>query len=298
MSIKYFTLNNGNKIPAISIVGTGTQWYKTDRSGPVDEKLVEQLEYALSLPGVVHIDIAENYGTYRELGLALKNSKKPREEIWITDKFSKISKTPREALEQSLKVIGVEYVDLYLIHDPFYDQSNPGYDILQAWKYLEELYKEGKAKNIGVSNWRVEDFEKLLPVAEVKPAVNQIEFSAFLQNQTPGIYDYAKTHGIQLEAYSPLAPLSTRKGETGPFYDLLDELTKKYNKDAGSILLNWVYSVGVLPVTTSSKKERIASADKVFEFELDDEDVKKITKLGQQHATVRQYWKPQYDQYN
>lgn len=295
--MKYFTLNNGNEIPAISIVGTGTQWYKSDKS-VFNDKLVEQLSNALSLPGVVHVDIAENYGTYRELGAALKTTTKPREEIWITDKFSKIAKTPKEALYESLKVMGVDYVDLYLIHDPFYDTTKPGYDIVQAWKYMEELYKEGKAKNIGVSNWGVKDFQKVLPNAEIKPVVNQIEFSAFLQNQTPGIYDYAKEHGILLEAYSPLGPLSKKNGESDPFYDYLEGLSKKYNKDTGLILLNWVYSTGVLPVTTSSKKERIEAANTVFEFQLEDAEVRKITELGAAHSTLRQYWKPQYDQYN
>jgi diketogulonate reductase-like aldo/keto reductase len=295
--MKYFTLSNGNKIPAISVIGTGTQWYKTDRSY-FNDNLVEQLLIALSLPGVVHIDTAENYGTHRELGEALKKTTKSRDDIWITDKYSKIGKNPKEALYESLKLLGVDYVDLYLIHDPFYDEKKPGYDIIQAWKYLEELYKEGKAKNIGVSNWRVEDFEKLLPVAEVKPVVNQIEFSAFLQNQTPGIYEYAKEKNILLEAYSPLTPLSLRNGETGPFYDYLDELSKKYNQDAGVVLLNWVYSRGVLPVTTSSKKERIEKANGVFEFQLELEEVNKITQLGEQHPTVRQYWTEQYNKYN
>ncbi|CDR38487.1 CYFA0S02e02212g1_1 [Cyberlindnera fabianii] len=295
--MQYFTLSNGSKIPAVSIIGTGTQWFNAERVG-FNQKLVEQLEYALSLPGVVHVDIAENYGTYPELGAALKSTTKAREDIWITDKFSKIVSTPREALESSLKVLGVDYVDLYLIHDPFYDSEKPGYDIVQAWKYLEELYKEGKCKNIGVSNWRVEDLEKVLAIAEIKPVVNQIEYSAFLQNQTPGIYDYCQKNGIQLEAYGPLGPLTTRNGESGEFYDYVDELSNKYGKNSGLILLRWVYQRGVLPVTTSSKKERIAEANTIFDFELTDEEADKITKLGESHPNVRQFWIPQYSQYD
>lgn len=294
MPLQYFTLNNGNKIPAISIFGTGTAWFKTDES-KINSDLIKLAEYVLSLPGVVHIDAAEVYRTSPELGKALANSKKPREEIWITEKFSKLRKTPREALEYSLKTLSIDYVDLYLLHDPFYTEEKPGYDVVQAWKYLEELYKEGKAKNIGVSNFRKEDLQKILEVAEIKPVVNQIEYSAFLQNQTPGIYDFAKQNNILLEAYSPLGPITAVKDKSGPFYTYLDELSTKYDKAHSDILLRWVYQRGVLPITTSSKPERIAKTNQeVWEFELTDEEVTKITELGEAHETVRQYWKPQF----
>ncbi|KAH3673680.1 hypothetical protein WICMUC_003583 [Wickerhamomyces mucosus] len=297
---KFFTLSNGNKIPAISIIGTGTQWYKGGADSPFNKNLVEQIKFALSLPGVTHVDAAENYRTYPELSQALKESTKPRDQIWITDKFSKvIHKTPKDALNDSLKQLGIDYVDLYLLHDPFYSKENPGYDVQQAWKYVEELYKAGLAKNIGVSNFAVEDLKKILEIAEIKPVINQIEYSAFLQNQTPGIYEFAKENNILLEAYAPLGPLSNAAGEqSGEFYDLLSSLSKKYNHDKGLILLRWVYQTGVLPITTSSKQERIETATKVWEFELTNDEVEKLSKLGNEHATVRQYWKPQYDQYN
>lgn len=258
-----------------------------------------QIEHALSLPGVVHVDAAEMYGTYAELGKALANTSKPRDQIWITDKFSKVNKTPREGLEYSLKNLGVDYVDLYLLHDPFYNDEKPGYDVVQAWKYMEELQKEGKAKNIGVSNFAVEDLEKVLAIAEIKPVVNQIEYSAFLQNQTPGIYEYAKEKNILLEAYSPLTPLTYVKDHTGPFYDYLNQLASKYNQDNSIVLLRWVYQTGVLPITTSSKPERVNKFHTaIWEFELTDEEVAKISKLGNEHKPARQWWTDKYSKFD
>jgi len=296
MSLQFFTLANGNKIPAISIIGTGTQWYNAKRETTINEALVGQLKHALSIPGIVHIDAAENYDRYRELSKALKESSKPRDQIWITDKYSKFAKDPVEHLNETLKTLGTDYVDLYLIHDPFYEEKE--FDIVQAWRYAEQLFKEGKAKNIGVSNFAIDDLKKILEIAEIKPQVNQIEYNAFLQNQTPGIYEFAKENNILLEAYSPLGPLSARNGESGEFYDFLDELSKKYGKDQGQVLLRWVYQTGVLPVTTSSKPERITGSSQIWDFELTKDEVSKISKLGSEHKPLRQYWIPQYSKYD
>lgn len=296
-TMEYFTLNNGNKIPALSVIGTGTQWgNRTGAGAPVNEKLVDQLLFALNLPGVVHIDIAENYGNYRELGVALKKTSKPRSEIWITDKYSKIAQDPKVALSKSLEACGIDYVDLYLLHDPFNFQEKKGYSLVEAWRMMEELFEAGKAKNIGVSNFGIEPLETLLKEAKVKPVANQIEFNAFLQNQTPGIYDFCQKNDILLEAYSPLSPLSVR--DDSEFFKFVDELSAKYGKSAGLVLLRWVYQRGVLPVTTSSKTERIAESNTLFSFELTQQEVDKITELGAQHKTVRKYWNPFYDKYN
>lgn len=301
---KFFTLNNGNKIPAVAIVGTGTRWFKTEETDATfSQVLVDQVKHALTLPGIVHIDAAEIYRTYPELGVALKEQSKPREELFITDKFStalKLSETPIEALDSALKKLGLEYVDLYLLHTPFISEEKNGLTMEQAWKYMEELYKSGKAKNIGVSNFAKEHLERILAVAEVKPQVNQIEFSAFLQNQTPGIYNYAKEHNIQLEAYGPLGPLQKKpeNGDSLPFYKLINELAEKYGKTEAQILLQWVYKRGVLPVTTSGKPARIEQAHDLFSFDLSKEDVDSITKLGLEHEPLRQYFGEEYNKYN
>ena len=134
---------------------------------------------------------------------ALRESNRPRDEIFITDKYStqlKLSDDPIAGLNISLKTLGLDYVDLYLLHSPFIKN---GSTLEECWKQMEKLYKSGKAKNIGVSNFRVEDLEKILKIATIKPQINQIEFNAALQNQSPGIVKFCKENNIQLEAYTP-----------------------------------------------------------------------------------------------
>ncbi|EDO16905.1 hypothetical protein Kpol_1020p13 [Vanderwaltozyma polyspora DSM 70294] len=302
---KFFDLNNGNQIPSISIIGTGTRWFKRPGSEHTfSDELVEQIKYALSLPGIIHIDAAECYGTYPELAKALKESSKPRSEIFITDKYStqtKFTNDPIEGLNTGLKTLGLDYVDLYLIHSPFFDPEFKGSLTLEkVWKDMETLYKEGKAKSIGVSNFSVKNIEEILKIAGIKPQVNQIEFNAFLQNQTPGIVNYCQKNNIQLEAYSPLGPLQKRPENSNelPFYNYIDELASKYGKTDSQILLNWVYNRGILPITTSSKTQRIIDAQNIFSFNLTKDEVDTLTKLGLEQPALRIYWTNFYDKYN
>lgn len=243
------------------------------------------------------------YRTHGELGKALKDSKKPRDEIFITDKYScqhEISENPVKALDAALNKIGAEYVDLFLIHTPWISREEPGFTLEEVWKQMEQLYKEGKTKSIGVSNFRTEDIERILKVAEVKPQVNQIEFNAFLQNQTPGIVKYCQKNDIQLEAYSPLAPLQRepRNSPELPFYQLISYLAQKYEKTEAQILLRWVNARHIVPVSTSSNPQRIKDAQNVFSFELTVQEVEKITQLGLEHKPLRLYMKSAYDKYN
>lgn len=301
---EFVTLNNGHKIPGIAVIGTGTRWFKKEETeANFSKELVKQIEYALTLPGVVHIDHAEVYRTIPELAEALKNTKKPRSEIFLTDKYStqlKITKDPREGLETTLKRTGLQYVDLYLLHSPFASLEKNGFTIEEAWKQLEELYKEGKAKNIGVSNFGVADLKKIFKIATVKPQVNQIEFGAFLQNQTPGIVKFTQENDVQLEAYSPLSSLQKRddSAKARPFYSYIQKLAEKYSKTEAQILLRWVTKRNVIPVTTSSQPKRIQDAQNLFSFDLAQEEVDEITKLGLAHPPVRLYWGEMYSKYD
>ncbi|KAH7583724.1 Aldo/keto reductase family signature 2 [Nakaseomyces glabratus] len=301
---EFFKLNNGHEMPGVAIVGTGTKWHKVNETDEnFSQTLVDQLKYALSLPGVVHLDAAEFYMTYREVGRALAETSKPRDEIFITDKYwtlSKVTENPIVGLETGLKRLGLEYVDLYLLHSPFISKETNGFSLEEAWGMMEELYHSGKAKNIGVSNFAKEDLERVLKVCKVKPQVNQIEFNAFLQNQTPGIYNFCKQNDIQLAAYSPLGPLQKKPadGDSQPFYSYVNKLAQHYNKTPGQVLLRWVTKRGVVAVTTSEKKERIKQAQEIFEFDLKDDEVTEITKLGLDHEPLRLYWHDQYNKYN
>ncbi|CCK69514.1 aldo-keto reductase superfamily protein KNAG_0C04110 [Huiozyma naganishii CBS 8797] len=300
----FVTLNNGHKMPAVAIIGTGTHWHhKKEKDHALSHELIEQLEFALSLPGVVHIDAAEMYGTYPELSAALRMTEKPRSEIFITDKHAlhaAMSKDPIAGLEDSLKANNLDYVDLYLLHSPFVAKEKPGLTLEGAWRQMEQLYKDGKAKNIGVSNFSVEDLKRVLSVAEIKPQVNQIEFHPFLQNQTPGILKFCQDENIELEAFTPLGPLQvkTQEDENDEFFKYISSLSGKYQKTEAQIILRWVTKRGVIPVTTSRRHDRIADAQNLFEFDLEDEEVTKITRLGLQHPPVRCYWKSQYDKFN
>lgn len=301
---EFFTLNNGNKIPAVAVIGTGTRWFKKEETDATfSNDLVQQIKYALTLPGIVHIDAAEVYRTHPEVGEALRESKKPRAEIFVTDKYStqvKITENPIVGLEKSLRKLNLDYVDLYLLHSPFISVEKNGFTLEEAWKQMERLYKAGKAKNIGVSNFGVQDLERILKIAEFKPQVNQIEYNAFLQNQTPGIYKFAQEHNIQLAAYSPLGPLQKRPADADsqPFYQLLTKLADKYSKTEAQVLLRWVTKRNVLPVTTSSKLQRIQDAQNLFSFDLTSAEVNEITKIGLEHKSLRLYWNEQYSKYD
>lgn len=301
---KEFKLSNGATIPAVGY-GTGTKWFKLGRD-EVDQTLVDILVTALDV-GVTHIDGAEVYNTAIEIGEAIKKSGKPREEIFLTDKyfagdgtFTAHSKAanPLESLKESLKRFQVEYVDLYLIHSPFIKQETHGFTLEEAWGYLEEAVQQGLAKNIGVSNFTKEDLERVIRVAKVKPTVHQIEYNAYLQNQTPDIVEYSKSEGILVEAYSPLGPIIKGDGK-GELDDYLAQLSAKYDgKDAGQLLLRWVLQTGVLPITTSGKKERIVGLLEVYDFALTQDEVDRITTLGKQHKTLRQYWQKEFSKYD
>lgn len=301
LSNNKFQLSNGNSIPAVAY-GVGTKWFKFGRN-ELDANVVNAIKSALA-KGFVHIDGAEIYNTNGEIGEAIAGL--DRKNVFLTDKYfsGDLSHTrisphgkPYDSLKHSLQnELKVDYVDLYLLHAPFISKESHGFDLAEAWKSMEQAQKEGLTKNIGVSNFAVKDLEEILLVAEIKPVVNQIEFNAYLQNQTPGIVEFSQKNGILVEAYSPLAPLV--KGEKGEFTDYLDTLASKYNKLPSQILLRWVLERGVLPVTTSGNEERQSQLVNIFDFSLTPEEVEKIKTLGEKHPTLRQYWTKEYSKYD
>lgn len=242
--------------------------------------------------GYNHLDTAEIYETEEGLSQAVKNTGAKREELYLTTKVSLSMEDPVAGLDASLARLKVDYVDLYLIHNPF-ECINRGVSFGHAWKAMETCYKQGKAKAIGVSNFRVEDLEKVFETAEIKPMVNQIEFSAYLQNQSPGIVKFCQENDILVEGYSPMG-VFLPVNKNGPLLPLFDELAKKYKKTPAQINLRWVYQAkDILPITTSTKAARIKENLDFFDFELTKEDADKITEVGNSFF-YRQFFKGKY----
>lgn len=298
--IPTFTLNNGITIPAIGY-GTGTKWARNKKAANqdgLDNNVIEAVQTALTDGGFTHIDGAEVYDTEEEIGAAIKNSGIPRSKLFITTKVLPKISDPAAALHESLRKLGVDYVDLYLLHSPFLNQEEHRISIEDAWKALETLNAEGKAKAIGVSNFRVEDLERIHAIAKVKPAINQIEFNPYLQNQSPGIYKYAQDHGILLQAYTPLGPvIAGSKDENAPLTPILAELGTKYNKTPAQVILRWVYQNNVNAITTSASVDRQRQSLDIFDFELTNEEVERISDVGATY-TSRTYWTHKFDTSN
>ncbi|KAK9465350.1 NADP-dependent oxidoreductase domain-containing protein [Lipomyces arxii] len=282
-----FTLPSGAIVP-VPAFGSGTKWYKPG-DPTINRAVVDAIVSAVKL-GYRHIDCAEVYGTEGEVGVAIKECGVPREELFITGKIYQAIKDPRLALTETLKKMDTDYLDLYLIHCPFFDEKSHGISIPKAWEIISELKAEGKIKDIGVSNFAIADLE-LLADAEEKVAVNQIEFNAYLQDQTPGIVDYCHSKGIVLEAYTPLGPIAAKPGPLDP---IIAKIAAKYGKDEGQILLRWVYQRNVLPITTSAKPARQASNKDIFGFELTAEEMSEINEFGSKKH-YRSYWNAQMD---
>ncbi|GAA6052784.1 hypothetical protein JCM3770_003547 [Rhodotorula araucariae] len=257
------SLADGNTVPGLAF-GVGTAHFGRDTP-----ELVETVKTALAV-GFRHLDGAEAYGNEGSLGKAIAESGIPRSELFITTKSGPGLKDIPASFEQSLKKLGVDSVDLYLIHWP-YDFPKPGYPTLEeAWKQLEAIKDSGRAKSIGVSNYRLRDLEKLLAIPDLKhkPAVNQIEFHPFMYEAGEELYQFCKKHDIVLEAYGPTSPVLRFSG--GEFDQVLDKVTKAVAQRAGKdkvepsqVLLRLAAQRGAIVITTSGKdwrmKEQLAA---------------------------------------
>lgn len=267
--------------------GTGTAWYKSN-AGDIDQKLVDATKTAVGL-GYHHLDGAEVYNTEPELGKAIKASGIPREELFVTTKCTSVTSNIQEHFDESLKKLGLDHLDLYLLHSPFGAKGDK--KILQeAWTAMEAIKASGKAKSIGVSNFLKEHLDTLLETAKVPPAINQIEFHPYLQHGD--LIAYHKSKGIRLSAYSPLTPIT--KASDGPLTPHLEDLAKKYAVSPGDILLRWVLDQDVVAITTSSKEQRLSDMLRAVTFKLTPKEVNEISSIGDQHH-FRQYWTDIFD---
>ena len=219
--------------------------------------------------GYISIDTAAVYKNEEGVGQGIKESGVPREELFITSKVWNADQgyeSTLKAFDTSLEKLGLDYLDLYLIHWPV----NGKY--VETWKALEKLYKDGRVKAIGVSNHHVHHLKDILAEAEIKPMVNQVEYHPHLTQKE--LHEFCKSEGIQLEAWSPL-----KQGEllNEP---VIAEIGQKYQKSAAQVILRWDLQNEVVTIPKSIKEHRIIENATIFDFELSSEDMERINSLN------------------
>lgn len=253
-----FTLNNGVEMPYF---GLGVYLSKEG------QEVINAVKWALEC-GYRHIDTASVYINEAGVGKGIKASGISREDIFLVSKVWNTHQgydTTLKAFDASLKRLGTDYLDLYLIHWPVAGKYKA------TWQALERLYKEKRIRAIGVSNFMQHHLEDLLEVANVVPAVNQMEFHPYLVQQS--LLDFCKANGIQYEAWSPLMQGHIFKEPV--FQNMAD----KYKKTIAQIALRWDLQKGVITIPKSSKKERILANADIFDFEISEDDMRLLDGL-------------------
>jgi len=267
------TLNNGVKMP---ILGFGV--YQIS-----DLEECEEIVYQAITQGYRLIDTAAAYGNEEAVGKAIKRSRVPREELFLTTKLWISDATyegTKKAFQRSLERLDLEYVDFYLIHQPLND-------VYGAWRAMEELYKEGKIKAIGVANFYPDRLIDLAAFNEITPAVNQIEVNPFFQRTADQKAMVEK--GVQVEGWAPFA-----EGKNNLFQnELLQQIGDQYGKSVAQVILRWHIQRGIVAIPKSANVARMQQNFDVFDFELSAEDMDKITTLDQQKSSFFDHREPE-----
>ncbi|KAJ5169102.1 uncharacterized protein N7482_004696 [Penicillium canariense] len=278
-------LNDGASCPVLGY-GTGSMWFRKTTDTGINRDLVDSAKNAVKL-GYYHLDGAEVYRTEEELGQAIQECGVPREKLFVTTKVNQSIADIPAAIDASLKKLQLDYVDLFLIHQPFFAQTEE--ELQAAWAAMEQVKASGKARSIGVSNFLQSHLETILKTAQVIPAVNQIEYHPYLQHGN--LVPFHDSKGIKTASYGGLAPITRAAG--GPLDPLLSALATKYAVNPAEILLRWILDQGVVSITTSSKEVRLASYLRVLTFKLTPQEVQEISDLGQQKH-YRAFWREKY----
>ncbi len=258
-------LNNGVKIPRL---GLGVY------QAPPGESTLRAVKYALKI-GYRHIDTAWLYGNEIDVGRAIRESGIEREEIFITTKVWNSDQGYQSTLaacDRSLKLLGLPYVDLYLIHWPVEGRGK------DTWKAMIKLLREGKTRAIGVSNYEIFHLQDIFQNFDVIPSINQVEFHPFLFQEK--LLEFCKNSNIQLEAYSPL----TRGQRLN--HHILVGLAKKYGKSSAQILIRWNLQHGLVVIPKSIHENRIRENIQVFDFQLEETDMKLLNSLNEDLHTI------------
>ena len=261
-------LNNGIMIPRL---GLGVY------QSPPGEVTQGAVEYALKV-GYRHIDTARIYGNESDVGAALRKSGIKREDMFVTTKLWNSDQgyeTALKACDDSLKRLGLKYLDLYLIHWPVPEVRN------ESWDALTKLLKDGKCRSIGVSNYTIQHLTELLEDADVVPMVNQVEFSPLLYQKQ--LLDYCEKNKIQVEAYSPLTQGAKLNHPT------IQQIAKKHGKTPAQVLLRWSLQHNLVTIPKSVREERIKENSQVFDYNLTSEDMRVLDSLDE---NFRNSWDP------
>ncbi len=260
-----YTLYNGVEMPCL---GLGTYQSKDAVAAAAVKSAVET--------GYRLIDTAAAYGNERGVGQGIRISGVPREEIFVTSKLRNAAhgyKATLEAFDMTLDRLGLRYLDLYLIHwpNPIQYRSTWKEATIGTWKAFEELYRAGRIRAIGVSNFMPHHIEMLKEAREIKPMVNQLRLCPGVTQKE--VVDYCAANGIQVEAYSPFG--------TGAIFKVpeMQKLAAKYQKSVGQVCLRWSLQMGWIPLPKSANPARVQENTEVFDFELAPEDVKFIANL-------------------
>ncbi len=272
-----YTLNNGKKIPSI---GFGT-WKLND-----PRETTRIIQDALEV-GYQHIDSASSYGNEEFLSEAIRKSRIPRDKLFIAGKVWNSDQgydTTIKACEKSLENLGLEYLDLYLIHWPVPKDHKKDYQILnyETWKALEALYDQGKVKAIGVSNFQKHHLMELMgkPIS-VQPMVNQIEVHPlYFESDT---IQFCEENKILVEGYSPLM-----RGNNLDLPIFL-ELAEKYNKTPAQICLRWCLQKNIIPLPKSTNRERMKQNLAIYDFEINDDDMTRLDYLQMEGEKIGSY---------
>ncbi len=257
-------LNNGVEMPWF---GLGV-WQVEE-----GEDATQSVNAALKA-GYISIDTAAAYKNEESVGKAIRESDIPRDQLFITSKLWNADQgyeSTLAAFDATMEKLGLDVLDLYLIHWPVKGKYK------DSWRAMEKLYKEGRIRAIGVSNFQPHHLDDLLADAEVVPAVNQVEFHPLLtQNE---LLDYCAQKGIQVEAWSPLA--------RGKLFDneVVKGIAEKYGKSPAQVLLRWVLDKGVVVLTRSVKPERIADNADIFDFQLTTDEIDLLNTLNKNERT-------------
>ncbi len=276
--MKDFILNNGNKIPDLAY---GTWLIKNENA--------EQCVLMALDVGYRHIDTAQAYGNEVGVGSGIKHSGLKREEIYVTTKVQAEHKTYKKAkksIDESLKKLGLDYVDLILIHCPqpwmlFRSKRRFFKENIQVWKALEDAYKEGKVRAIGVSNFLIDDLENIMNNCEIKPMVNQI--LCHIGNTPIDVIKFCQENDIVVESYSPIAHGAALKDEA------ISKMAQKYNVSIPQLCIQYTLQLDTISIPKASSREHIEQNFKL-DFTISDEDMIELIKLNEMDYGKDSFW--------